>query len=344
MAAAPRPSRGKSAVLQLDDLTLDPQLQMRADGTDAAHAGDLAAALKHRDKLPPVRVWEIAVEGEEQATAFFVTDGFHTVEGHRIAGRKSVQCKVFKGTWHDALLDAAAANQKHLAKKRSVEDKKRAVLMVLEAAPDWTGRRVAQHVGVSHSFVDDIRAEMEELAARPNPEPTKRVSASGKTYPTARKKPKKVEPSVEGDWRALPLAEFLRCGDDELLPTLERHKCVTAGDLAEAIRTDRLPDGKRLGLWDGLVQDILRELEKLPGYDGPVLASEPAKPAAGAETVYQWREWDQHFGPLVRSLDALAATHPAEKKSDEFKKAKHLLSDLADVAKAWRERLASAGE
>jgi hypothetical protein len=351
MAAAQAAPRGKSAVLQLDQLQLDPQLQMRADGTDAMHAADLAAALKHRDKLPPPRVWEIEVvddkESEATATAYFVTDGFHTIEGHRLAGKKAVQCRVFKGTWHDALLDAAAANQKHLAKKRSAEDKRRAVEMTIEAAPDWTSRRIAKHCAVAHSFVDNVR---EELASRPNvPQPAKRVSETGKTYPTARKKPRKAEASVEsGDWRALPLAEFLKCGDDELIPTLERHKCLTAGDLAESVRTDRLPDGKKLGLWPALVQDMLRELEKLPGYDGPLpdgAASEDVpKVKAGAETVYQWREWDQHFGPLVRSLDAIKGTHPEEAKSEEFKRAKDLLTALANVAKRWRERLAKAGE
>jgi hypothetical protein len=348
MAAAPTAPRGKSAVLQLNQLQLDPQLQMRADGTDASHAADLAAALKHRDKLPPPRVWEIEVvdekESEATATAYFVTDGFHTIEGHRLAGKKAVQCRVFKGTWHDALLDAAAANQKHLAKKRSPDDKRRAVEMAIEAAPDWTSRRIAKHCNVAHSFVDNVR---EDLASRPNvPQPAKRVSETGKTYPTARKKPKKVEASVEsGDWRALPLAEFLKCGDDELIPLLTKHKCVTAGDLADALIDGEYSDGSKVKLFDSLQNEMLVELEKLPGYDGPVLATaSKEKVKAGAETVYQWREWDQHFGPLVRSLDAIRATHPKEAKSDEFKRAKDLLTALANVAKRWRERLAKAGE
>jgi hypothetical protein len=141
-------------VVPLDALIVSKDLQARVvsgEGTaaDGSHVDDLAAALLDGVRLPPPRVYEIGGE-------LLVTDGHHTCEAHRKAGRTEVEVLVFRGSLGDAGWDAAGANTGH-GLTRTGADKRRATEMALSLRPDLSDREVARHVRVSHTFVAQVR-------------------------------------------------------------------------------------------------------------------------------------------------------------------------------------------
>jgi hypothetical protein len=70
-----------------------------------------------------------------------------------------VNCILYSGTRDEALLAAATANRKHdqSGLRRTNADKRRAVEFVLRNRGDWSDRRIADHVGVSHPLVASVR-------------------------------------------------------------------------------------------------------------------------------------------------------------------------------------------
>src|SRR5690606_39168080 len=75
-----------------------------------------------------------------------------------------LRCEVVgEGTIDEAIWHAAAVNQTH-GVRRTNADKRRAVRLALETeiGMEQSSRVIAEHVGVSHTFVERLR---EELAA-----------------------------------------------------------------------------------------------------------------------------------------------------------------------------------
>ena len=131
MAQFRRP-KGKVERLRLDQLISDARLQMRADApddvavTDPDHAMGIAKAIKSGKAkgLERVKVRRVT---DGKTVKNYVTDGFHTVEGYRLANVKVVPCDVLCGTWNDAFIDSCGANAQHVAKKRTTADREKAV-------------------------------------------------------------------------------------------------------------------------------------------------------------------------------------------------------------------------
>lgn len=183
--------RGTPKTLPIESLLLVPALQMRED-QDHSHVLDLAEVLTAGKKLPRVQVIHVA-EGDH--TGYFVFDGFHTTLAHQRAGKKRVSCLVRKGTWDEAVVAAAGANTAHLGLKRTREDKRRAVKMLLEQfGRKWTDGKIADHVDVSPTFVRGTRlgAKAEEPETE---EPETKEGADGKVYTTK----KRARPKVNQD-------------------------------------------------------------------------------------------------------------------------------------------------
>lgn len=142
-----------AVAIALDELTIDAGLNPRAGGINSAHVADLRAWLDANPKrdLPPAVVYRNGKAGH------LLSEGFHRHAAYTAAGRKSMPCEVREGDRAAALLNAAGSNQSH-GLKRTNEDKRLAVRLALAAAPDWTERQIAEHVGVSANFASEVRA------------------------------------------------------------------------------------------------------------------------------------------------------------------------------------------
>ena len=107
-------------------------------------------------KLPPLEV--VDVEGD-----LVLLDGFHRLAAARQADHEFIRVEVLEHCdIGRALWLAASKNQGH-GVRRSSADKRQCVLLALESdvGQEQASRTIAEHVGVSHTLVNNIRAELE---------------------------------------------------------------------------------------------------------------------------------------------------------------------------------------
>lgn len=157
----PKPKSGKNTQLAVDEIRSSEAVQVRADGTDADYAEELAEKLRAGAKLPRVKVMRVA---DDHTKGDYVFEGFHTLRAYKMCARKVVPAVLYKGTYEDLLIASAQSNREHenSGKRLTREDKKRAVLLLAsgykDAAPNKRPSHlaIAKAVGVSHTFVNAI--------------------------------------------------------------------------------------------------------------------------------------------------------------------------------------------
>lgn len=144
----------------LDELVLDERCQARAD-VDHDAVQEYRAAYEAGVELPPLTVF--LVSGVP-----YVIDGFHRLPAAMSAGKRWAKCLIAgEGTIDEAIWRATAANQAH-GVRRTNADKRKAVRLALETeiGMEQSNRVIAEHVGVSHEFVNKIRNEIESERRR----------------------------------------------------------------------------------------------------------------------------------------------------------------------------------
>jgi len=92
-------------------------------------------------------------------TEYWLADGFHRLLAALRNGRKNVTADVKQGSRADAAWASCAANQSH-GLRRTNSDKLKAVKIALNLHPEKTDRVLAQHCGVSHPFVGELRRQL----------------------------------------------------------------------------------------------------------------------------------------------------------------------------------------
>lgn len=136
--------------LSLEKIQCARDVQPRVE-TDKTAVAEYAERLEANDQLPPVVVF---FDGE----TYWLAEGFHRLLAHKKAGRKQIDCIVIEGTKADAQWHALQSNKSH-GLRRTIEDKKHAVLMALEhpKGKDLSDRGIADLVGVSPTLVGKHR-------------------------------------------------------------------------------------------------------------------------------------------------------------------------------------------
>lgn len=169
---------GFNTALHIDEINCVSELQSRHD-IDPHSADDIAKAIKGKVRIERPQVMRVS----DRDLAYFVVDGFDRIEAYRRAGVYTVPVVVTDGTWQDARDAAAKANAKHLARKRTGEDKRRAARMMLEDHPDWSDSRIGKHISVSHTTVAEEREKMPKAK-----EVTQRVGLDKKVRKTPKRR------------------------------------------------------------------------------------------------------------------------------------------------------------
>lgn len=162
--------------LRLEEITIDERIQCREFNVDSGAVQDYRDLYLAGVELPPLDVF---FDGK----LYYLADGHNRWWGARGAMSLTVPCKIRQGDFNAARMFAAAANQQH-GLRRSSADKRKAIKTVLELQPDWSDRRIAEHVGVGHPLVADVRIELEGI---PVEQTVARIGRDGKK----RKKPLK---------------------------------------------------------------------------------------------------------------------------------------------------------
>jgi ParB-like chromosome segregation protein Spo0J len=139
--------------LHLEDITLDPDCQPRAE-IDQEVVNEYAAALDAGAEFPPVVVFD---DGQVKR----LVCGWHRYAAHEAADRDEIEVVIQDGDKYDAIRHSLTTNTDH-GLRRSNADKRRVVRMAL-ADPIirvWSDREIARTLGVSNNFVSVMRREM----------------------------------------------------------------------------------------------------------------------------------------------------------------------------------------
>ncbi len=138
--------------LPISSIRMDGGTQTRA-ALDSTTCAEYADAMKAGAIFPPVTVFH-------DGTDYWLADGFHRVEGARLAGLQDIPAEIRQGTQRDARLFAVGANQTH-GLRRTNADKRRAASALLDDPEwsQWSDREIARRCGVSNQFVSNMRSE-----------------------------------------------------------------------------------------------------------------------------------------------------------------------------------------
>lgn len=340
MAQAKRP-KGRHERIRIDQLICSEELQQRKDGLDHDHADGIRLALKENRGKSLERVKVRRVTAPDGSTIKnYVTDGFHTVEGYRLAGINVVPCDVLAGTWDDAFYDSCGANSQHMAKNRTPGDKTKAVRRCIEHSrkqgEKWSTHKIADVCNVSQSLVVQIMQKdgTGQPSEAKDPEKPQNPAGQGE-YTTQRRHTKErsasdpiVPITSQGGWREMPLGEFLEVGD-YMWDNFKRHSLETAGQLHDAMKKGRL-----IGFQGGDHGDCWRQLEAMR-------TKQEVKPSAGRQgaPVYDWAKMDNYFGVVVRMVDEIGRVYPEEPGKPELEACHRNLQAFRTVFDQMKARL-----
>ena len=160
----------KIVKIRLDKIKVDGDLQVR-DKINEDAVREYAEVIREGGKMPPVTVF---FDGK----TYHLADGWHRFFAHKQAAFPEIEAEIHDGTRRDAILFALSANDKH-GLRRTNADKRRSVLVLLEDFEwsEWNNTKIAEVCGVSATFVDKIRKEMNT----PTPT-TRKVTRGGVEY------------------------------------------------------------------------------------------------------------------------------------------------------------------
>jgi hypothetical protein len=165
-------------ILVLSEIRTDAGCQPRSGIVDEV-VEDYHAHLSHGGDLPPVAVF---YDGSE----YYLADGYHRFAAHDRAGLKRINAIITQGTLREAVLYSLGANQTH-GLRRSNEDKRRAVERMFgdDEWRNWSDAKIADHIGVSQSFVRDLRPPTSHKLS--SDEPERRLGRDGRMRSASRK-------------------------------------------------------------------------------------------------------------------------------------------------------------
>jgi hypothetical protein len=140
--------------VRIELLRLDGGTQVRA-AINEAIVQEYREAMQTGVNFPPVVAF---FDGQ----VHWLADGFHRVQAAVASGRDEFEVDLRPGTREDAVWYACAANQAH-GLRRSNADKRKAVEVALRSpkAQALSDRAIAEHCGISHNFVGEVRRALQ---------------------------------------------------------------------------------------------------------------------------------------------------------------------------------------
>lgn len=210
-------------LVRLEDITADASLNPRHE-LDADTIEDYAGVYRADPKRMPRPVLF-----DDGGSTYWLSSGFHRIAGAADAGLTEIECEVRKGTRSDAVIFGAAANKTN-GKRMTPADKRRAVENVLRVSPEWSNRRIAEHIDVGDDLVGDVRRTIFPDAAK-----GKVIGKDGK-----RQSAKKTE--KQKTWRDLGFDDAFEVGyqvSAEVTAALRAAGVHTCGELAEALKAGK---------------------------------------------------------------------------------------------------------
>lgn len=153
---------------------------------------DYAAAMAQRHQFPPVLVYR------DDAGRYYLADGFHRVAAAGRIGATVIDAVVRDGSKADALWAAMGENRTH-GLRFTDTDKRHAIRLAIAAWPDRSQTLIADQLGVSLTYVTQVRAAMSEEVDLPD----RVMGKDSKMYPATRPTPDIVAVRRAEKWAAV---------------------------------------------------------------------------------------------------------------------------------------------
>lgn len=291
------------ASLPLNSISTHPDLQMRADGSlDQEHLGDLVAFLKEQgNDLPRIKVAKVFSQA-------YVVDGHYRLEAYRTCKRSHIPAEVITCSWLDAISMAATANSEHNAKRRTREDKHRAVITLINTLftlnANWSNRKIADVARVSEGFVRKIVDEYT---------PVKIAVPQGET-------PKTVQPRSPAQ-TAIPAKPLV----EPKQTVADNHVRIYAPE--PSFDNERYPDD------DDEQDQPMPAPDKVLGRDGKEY-NVPVSDNASTVKQVDFQKLESSLGSLARLLDDANKVRP---KPLLLASAKRSLDNVLSLINQWKK-------
>ena len=203
--------------LRLADIRIDGGTQPR-EAIDNNLVKEYSEAMKEGDKFPPMGV---VFDGAE----YWLYDGFHRYHAAHLAGAIEFPGEVINGSQETARWLSLTTNKNH-GLRRTNADKQKAVKIALEMRPDMSDRALAQHCGVSNTFVSKTRKQVSTVDTSTK----KREGLDGKSYPVMptsepNNEPKETTPPPESKREVDKIGRYI---PDECLEVWSRRSEIQA--------------------------------------------------------------------------------------------------------------------
>lgn len=312
---------GKECLLMIDDITVDPDVQDRADLSEETIKEYAQLEL---DDFPPVRVWHL--DG-----VYLLAAGHHTLAAHQEASKTHIRAIVFQGGKEDAILDAVRSNTKH-GLRRTGRDRRRAATQLVKTFPEWSDRVIADNALVDDHLVAALRRELAPPPERKcgNSAPAHSgTPAPRRTDATGRKQPATKE---DADNQRLWIRELVK-----------KEPNRTGRDIADEVGcSSRTVDIIKKAMKAEAAGEIKPPPERQPGDDTEEIkrqrAEDRAKPKNGRLLNYDWKPFNASYGALVREIDALGNLHNA-KETPQAEGLRRKLTEFLGEFQAWHKTL-----
>lgn len=174
-------------LVRLDAIAVDAGTQVRAR-LDEAVVAEYAERMTEGDVFPPLVVFTDGTCNADGSPRYYLGDGFHRTMAARKNGFLDLDADVRVGTKSDALWHAAGANKCN-GLQMTHDDKKHAVMLMIQAFADKSMHQIAAQVGCAYSYVHRLKGQV----VTSDHLPAKVTGKDGKSYPASRR----TEPRME---------------------------------------------------------------------------------------------------------------------------------------------------
>lgn len=142
--------------MKLSELHVAKMIQPRGDELNNATVKEYAEAAKRGDKFPPLIAYNVT---DRKYPGPVIVAGFHRIAAYKLAEMESADVDLRTGTYAEAWLAGYQSNLTN-GLRYTNEQKRNAVSTALLLFRKDSANMVADRLGVSHTFVQKVRAEL----------------------------------------------------------------------------------------------------------------------------------------------------------------------------------------